>query len=262
MGRKIDIKKIDDVTKCQVTFSKRRSSVMKKANEIAVSCGVDVAFIAFSPSGRVSKFSNQTRIEDVIERYANLPNLELQIKKRELELQILETGLRRDYEPGPEQEPSLHQLCCASVRESILQDLVDGAKYAANENLAIPNIPNFSISSNLCDFASLQNPLEVTSSGVTHMSNQSLCNIENPRFASAMSVTTKASSMNDTSMLYTNSNSSQLKNTEGREIGKINMDSISIDTSDESQAPRHHKENFQDTLFDDILKEVNLSSFL
>ncbi|KAL9147965.1 hypothetical protein ABFS82_12G010100 [Erythranthe guttata] len=274
---------------------------MKKANEIAVSCGVDVAFIAFSPSGRVSKFSNQTRIEDVIERYANLPvesrsnhisnfqNLELQIKKRELELQILETGLR-DYEPGPEQEPSLHQLCwyernltnslqrvfakknelesqakiqsicphSASVRESILQDLVDGAKYAANENLAIPNIPNFSISSNLCDFASLQNPLEVTSSGVTHMSNQSLCNIENPRFASAMSVTTKASSMNDTSMLYTNSNSSQLKNTEGREIGKINMDSISIDTSDESQAPRHHKENFQDTLFDDILKEDTL----
>ncbi|EYU24013.1 hypothetical protein MIMGU_mgv1a026043mg, partial [Erythranthe guttata] len=95
MGRKIDIKKIDDVTKCQVTFSKRRSSVMKKANEIAVSCGVDVAFIAFSPSGRVSKFSNQTRIEDVIERYANLP-----VESRS-----------KDYEPGPEQEPSLHQLC-------------------------------------------------------------------------------------------------------------------------------------------------------
>ncbi|KAH6760187.1 AGAMOUS-like 104 [Perilla frutescens var. frutescens] len=52
MGRKIDMKKIEDVTKCQVTFSKRRSSLMKKANEIAICCDVDVAFVAFSPSGR------------------------------------------------------------------------------------------------------------------------------------------------------------------------------------------------------------------
>lgn len=55
------MKKIEDVTKCQVTFSKRRSSLMKKANEISVCCDVDVAFVAFSPSGRVSKFSNQKR---------------------------------------------------------------------------------------------------------------------------------------------------------------------------------------------------------
>ncbi|KAL8034169.1 hypothetical protein ABFX02_12G009900 [Erythranthe guttata] len=278
---------------------------MKKANEIAVSCGVDVAFIAFSPSGRVSKFSNQTRIEDVIERYANLPaesrsnhisNFQEKMEKlRQFghikgDMNKIYYLDNQDYEPGPEQEPSLHQLCwyernltnslqrvfakknelesqakiqsicpySASVRESILQDLVDGAKYAANENLATPNIPNFSISSNLCDFASLHNPLEVTSSGVTHMSNQSLCNIKGPRFASAKSVTTKASSMNENSMLHTNSNSRQLNTTEGQEIGKINMESISMDTSDESQAPRHHKENFRDTLFDDILKEDTL----
>lgn len=61
MGRKIEMKKIEDVTKCQVTFSKRRSSLMKKANEIAVCCDVDVAFVAFSPSGRVSKFCNKRR---------------------------------------------------------------------------------------------------------------------------------------------------------------------------------------------------------
>ncbi|KAK2998789.1 hypothetical protein RJ639_024589 [Escallonia herrerae] len=59
MGRKIEIKKIEDITKCQVTFSKRRSSLMKKAQEISVCCDVDVAFIAFSPSGRISKFCNK-----------------------------------------------------------------------------------------------------------------------------------------------------------------------------------------------------------
>ncbi|KAL3613416.1 hypothetical protein CASFOL_042679 [Castilleja foliolosa] len=148
MGRKIDMKKIEDITRCQVTFSKRRSSVIKKANEIAICCDVDVAFVAFSPSGRISKFCNQKRIEDVLHRFVDLPaeirlnhisnvqqkmeklrqldhingdnsklqyldkqieNLELQIKKSGLELQILETDLR-DYELGPEQEPSLHQL--------------------------------------------------------------------------------------------------------------------------------------------------------
>ncbi|GFP98114.1 mads-box transcription factor 30 [Phtheirospermum japonicum] len=73
MGRKIDMKKIEDITRCQVTFSKRRSSVMKKANEVAVCCDVDVVFVAFSPSGRISKFCNQKRIEDVLHRYVDLP---------------------------------------------------------------------------------------------------------------------------------------------------------------------------------------------
>lgn len=61
MGRKIEMKKIENVTKCQVTFSKRRSSLMKKASEISTVCDVDVALVAFSPSGRLTKFSNQKR---------------------------------------------------------------------------------------------------------------------------------------------------------------------------------------------------------
>ncbi|XP_042042624.1 transcription factor mef2A-like [Salvia splendens] len=132
MGRKIEMKKIVDVTKCQVTFSKRRSSLMKKANEVAVCCDADVAFIAFSPSGRVSKYSNLKKIEDLLYRYVNLPadkrlhnisnvqNLELQIKKSALELQILETDIR-DYEIAPDQEPSLHQLswCERNLNQSL-----------------------------------------------------------------------------------------------------------------------------------------------
>lgn len=59
MGRKIEMKKIEDITKRQVTFSKRRSSILKKAEEIAICCDVDVLFVAFSPAGRLSKFCNQ-----------------------------------------------------------------------------------------------------------------------------------------------------------------------------------------------------------
>lgn len=61
MGRKIEMKKIEEITKRQVTFSKRRSSLIKKAEEIAVCCDVDVFFVAFSPSGRISKFCSQKR---------------------------------------------------------------------------------------------------------------------------------------------------------------------------------------------------------
>ncbi|KAL6523713.1 hypothetical protein OROGR_017316 [Orobanche gracilis] len=120
MGRKIDMKKIEDITRCQVTFSKRRSSVMKKANEVAVCCDVDVAFIAFSPSGRVSKFCNQRKIEDVLRRYVDLP-AEMRLSNEKVEkmrkldhikgdaskLQYLD---KQDYEVGQEKEPSLHQL--------------------------------------------------------------------------------------------------------------------------------------------------------
>ncbi|XP_051117363.1 agamous-like MADS-box protein AGL66 [Andrographis paniculata] len=70
--RKIEMKKIEDSTKCQVTYSKRRSNLMKKANELAVCCDVDLAFVAFSPSGRISKFSGEKRIEDVLLRYINI----------------------------------------------------------------------------------------------------------------------------------------------------------------------------------------------
>ncbi|GFQ07640.1 mads-box transcription factor 3 [Phtheirospermum japonicum] len=42
MGRsKLPIKKIENITNRQVTFSKRRYGLIKKAYEIAVLCGID-----------------------------------------------------------------------------------------------------------------------------------------------------------------------------------------------------------------------------
>ncbi|KAI5669416.1 hypothetical protein M9H77_19269 [Catharanthus roseus] len=73
MGRKIEMKKIKDIKKSQVTFSKRRSSLIKKAEQIAITCDVDVAFLAFSSSGRVSHYCSRERLDEVLNRYANLP---------------------------------------------------------------------------------------------------------------------------------------------------------------------------------------------
>ncbi|KAF6174315.1 hypothetical protein GIB67_040808 [Kingdonia uniflora] len=77
MGRvKLPIKKIENTTNRQVTFSKRRNGLLKKAYELSILCDVDVALIMFSPSGRLSLFSGNKRIEDIMMRYLNLPEHE------------------------------------------------------------------------------------------------------------------------------------------------------------------------------------------
>ncbi|KAG5542052.1 hypothetical protein RHGRI_021784 [Rhododendron griersonianum] len=77
MGRvKLQIKKIENTTNRQVTFSKRRNGLIKKAYELSVLCDVDVALIMFSPSGRLSLFSGNRSIEEIMARYVNLPEHE------------------------------------------------------------------------------------------------------------------------------------------------------------------------------------------
>ncbi|KAK3011699.1 hypothetical protein RJ639_011649 [Escallonia herrerae] len=77
MGRvKLQIKKIENTTNRQVTFSKRRNGLIKKAYELSVLCDVDVALIMFSPSGRVSIFSGNRSFEEIMARYVDLPEHE------------------------------------------------------------------------------------------------------------------------------------------------------------------------------------------
>lgn len=62
MGRvKLEIKRIENNTNRQVTFSKRRNGLIKKAYELSILCDIDIALIMFSPSGRLSHFSGRKR---------------------------------------------------------------------------------------------------------------------------------------------------------------------------------------------------------
>uniref|UniRef100_A0AAU7LJC8 MADS33 n=1 Tax=Hippophae rhamnoides TaxID=193516 RepID=A0AAU7LJC8_9ROSA len=59
MGRgKIEIKKIENANSRQVTFSKRRAGLLKKAHELAVLCDAEVAVIIFSNTGKLFEFSS------------------------------------------------------------------------------------------------------------------------------------------------------------------------------------------------------------
>lgn len=62
MGRgKVELKKIEDKANRQVTFSKRRPGLMKKAKELSVLCDVDVAVHIFSNRGKMFQFHSGER---------------------------------------------------------------------------------------------------------------------------------------------------------------------------------------------------------
>lgn len=59
---KIQIKKIDNATARQVTFSKRRRGLFKKAEELSVLCDADVAIIIFSSTGKLFEYSSSRSV--------------------------------------------------------------------------------------------------------------------------------------------------------------------------------------------------------
>ncbi|KAF3321013.1 MADS-box transcription factor 23-like protein [Carex littledalei] len=70
MGRgKIAIKRIESITSRQVTFSKRRKGLLKKARELSILCDADVCLIVFSSTGRLYEFSSSST-KAILDRYA------------------------------------------------------------------------------------------------------------------------------------------------------------------------------------------------
>ncbi|KAE8692544.1 protein MIZU-KUSSEI 1-like [Hibiscus syriacus] len=59
MGRrKIEMKKIENLNSRQVTFSKRRNGLLKKAKELSILCDAEVGVIIFSGTGKVYQWSS------------------------------------------------------------------------------------------------------------------------------------------------------------------------------------------------------------
>lgn len=59
MGRgKIEIRKIENRTNRQVTYSKRRNGIFKKAQELTVLCDAKVSLIMFSNTGKFHEYTS------------------------------------------------------------------------------------------------------------------------------------------------------------------------------------------------------------
>ncbi|XP_015691695.1 MADS-box transcription factor 31-like isoform X1 [Oryza brachyantha] len=76
MGRgKVELKKIENLTNRQVTFSKRRMGLLKKANELAILCDAQIGVIIFSGTGKMYEYSSAPwRITNIFDRYLKAPS--------------------------------------------------------------------------------------------------------------------------------------------------------------------------------------------
>ncbi|XP_073394999.1 agamous-like MADS-box protein AGL66 isoform X4 [Physcomitrium patens] len=124
MGRvKLEIKKIENSANRQVTYSKRRNGLTKKAYELSVLCDIDLALIMFSPSGKLTQYSNCS-IEDIIDRFANLPTQER--NKRHLILLWVRWILLRKIENLEYLQKALRKL--TGEKEWVPNQIISGSK--------------------------------------------------------------------------------------------------------------------------------------
>ncbi|KAG2703897.1 hypothetical protein I3843_06G150400 [Carya illinoinensis] len=56
--KKIQIKRIDNTTARQVTFSKRRRGLFKKALELSTLCDAEIGLIVFSSTGKLFDYAS------------------------------------------------------------------------------------------------------------------------------------------------------------------------------------------------------------
>ncbi|GAV66538.1 SRF-TF domain-containing protein/K-box domain-containing protein, partial [Cephalotus follicularis] len=77
MGRgKVELKRIENSASRQLTFSKRRNGVLKKAFELSVLCDAEIALLIFTSAGKAYHFASHN-MDNTIARYKSevgLPN--------------------------------------------------------------------------------------------------------------------------------------------------------------------------------------------
>ncbi|XP_022749123.1 MADS-box protein SVP-like [Durio zibethinus] len=87
--QKIQIKKIDNTAARQVTFSKRRRGLFKKAQELSTLCDAEIALLVFSATGKLFEYSSTSSRQVIerrnlqserIDRLDPIPSLELQLE--------------------------------------------------------------------------------------------------------------------------------------------------------------------------------------
>ncbi|KAJ0968296.1 hypothetical protein J5N97_025213 [Dioscorea zingiberensis] len=88
MGRgKTEMRRIENDTSRQVTFSKRRNGLLKKAFELSVLCDAEVALIVFSPRGKLYEFASSSTQETINRYMMHSKNINIENRTTEQNMQ-------------------------------------------------------------------------------------------------------------------------------------------------------------------------------
>ncbi|KAG6538725.1 hypothetical protein ZIOFF_003853 [Zingiber officinale] len=91
---KTEMKRIENATSRQVTFSKRRNGLLKKAFELSVLCDVEIALIVFSSRGKLYEFSSSS-IQSTIARYGERSREDTRKSIMEQDVQVQEQDVQQ-----------------------------------------------------------------------------------------------------------------------------------------------------------------------
>ncbi|CAA2995091.1 agamous-like MADS-box AGL66 [Olea europaea subsp. europaea] len=130
MGRKkLAMKRIENSKFRQIAYAKRKDGIVKKTNELSILCDTDVALIMFSPTGCLTTFPSNGRVEDTFLRFVDRPDeqrggpirneeyLSRRLKQLKVEREILERVAKYFY------PSSISPSLCMSVLD--LADKLD-----------------------------------------------------------------------------------------------------------------------------------------
>ncbi|KMT16019.1 hypothetical protein BVRB_3g051960 isoform B [Beta vulgaris subsp. vulgaris] len=121
MGRgKIEMKRIENRTNRQVTFSKRRQGLLKKTNELAILCDAQIGLIIFSGTGKLHTYPNPTSLEQIIQRYLHVQGIQLPLHDNRDEIYQELQALREAIHNG---EQSMRHYLGENLGPLPLEDL-------------------------------------------------------------------------------------------------------------------------------------------
>ncbi|XP_052478986.1 MADS-box protein SOC1 isoform X1 [Gossypium raimondii] len=118
---KTQMKRIENPTSRQVTFSKRRNGLLKKAFELSVLCDVEVALIIFSPRGKPYEFASSS-MQETIERYLRHTK-DNRVKPTEQSMQHLKTEAEKMLKKIELLEVSRRKLLGENLGSCTLEEL-------------------------------------------------------------------------------------------------------------------------------------------
>eukprot|EP00257_Ricinus_communis_P014401 XP_015572064.1 agamous-like MADS-box protein AGL65 isoform X1 [Ricinus communis] len=100
MGRvKLKIKRLESTSNRQVTYSKRRNGILKKAKELSILCDIHIVLLMFSPTGKPTLFhGDHSNIEDVIAKFSQLTPQERAKRKLESLEALKKTFKKLDHD--------------------------------------------------------------------------------------------------------------------------------------------------------------------